>query len=299
MAPSSILGIAHLSDLHLTASDDDARSEPKLFGQLTGMNAAFRKLVRCPQVQHADLVLVTGDVTDRGDPEAWNVFWTTIRETGLHDRTRVVPGNHDVCQLGFRPSFADSRGDALAKMVGGLYMGQHHPRTFPWEWLSPDRRTIILGLNSNNMGNRWVGDNAIGKVDYHQLSALAGMLRKYRHIPVKVVALHHSPNIPGESTARRRGYKGLTKNQRRFLEMRETDRRALRLICMAGGVRLILHGHVHMEEDRRLNRARVCGARASTQPVNRRHRQPTYRFCSYRVIGTAPQVRRAVHTVSL
>jgi len=60
--------IVHLSDLHLTARDTDRRSEPKLFGPLRGMNVAFRTILRSPQINKADVVLITGDITDRGIP---------------------------------------------------------------------------------------------------------------------------------------------------------------------------------------------------------------------------------------
>jgi len=89
--------IVHLSGLHLTTSSDaKARSELNMFGKLHGMNVAFRKLVHAKPVQESDLVLVTSDVTDRGDIGSWHVFWEAIKGAGLLRRVLVVPGNHDI-----------------------------------------------------------------------------------------------------------------------------------------------------------------------------------------------------------
>ena len=41
---------------------------------------------------------------------------------------------------------------------------------------------------------------------------------------------------------------------------------ALRLLCLVAGVRLIVHGHLHRHEDRRVNALRIVGAPASTEP---------------------------------
>jgi hypothetical protein len=118
------------------------------------MNGRFRQLVQSRPLQSADLVLVTGDVTDRGDAEAWQVFWSALDGAGLKSRTWVVPGNHDVCCLGVRLP-GDRVGYAqtdLEKARRGLGLAGHHPDTLPWVF-SPDPRVAIFGLCSNNLGN--------------------------------------------------------------------------------------------------------------------------------------------------
>jgi len=102
MASDTIYKIAHLSDLHLTSDDNGTRSEPRIFGPLKGMNTAFRQVVSSTAIQGADLILITGDVTDRGEVEAWRLFWNRIKDAGLADKVRVVPGNHDLCCLSLR-----------------------------------------------------------------------------------------------------------------------------------------------------------------------------------------------------
>ena len=55
------ISIAHLSDLHLTATDDGRRKEDRA----RNMNANLSRLLRHSAIQEANLVLVTGDVSDR------------------------------------------------------------------------------------------------------------------------------------------------------------------------------------------------------------------------------------------
>lgn len=283
--------IVHLSDLHLTKTDGASRSEPKLFNKLKGMNAAFRKIVVSNPVQKADLVLVTGDVTDRGDIESWKVFWEGINNAGLMDRTHVVPGNHDVCCLGARlPGKRKAYKEAdLQKAIKGLKLGGK-PTKFPWV-INPDPRVVIFGLNSNNLGNLNAVTNAMGELDYYQLSSFASKLHVYRDVPVKIVALHHSPNIPGTETARKRGQKPYSKLERLGHQIPEGQRQALQLLCTTHRVRLLVHGHLHLTEDRRLGGVRIIGAPATTEPSSGKKRNYDYQFCLYSVLGDGGRIR--------
>jgi len=73
------LSIAHLSDLHLTATDGGRRKEDGA----RGMNANLGRILTQPVVREADLVLITGDISDRGELAAWNVLWSSIRQAGF------------------------------------------------------------------------------------------------------------------------------------------------------------------------------------------------------------------------
>jgi 3',5'-cyclic AMP phosphodiesterase CpdA len=284
--------IAHLSDLHITKKDSDSRSEPKLFGPLKGMNEAFRRIARTPVIQRCDWIVVTGDVTDRGDPEAWKVFWDAMGGAGLHRKAYVIPGNHDVCCLGARIPFLKkvyAKKD-LEKAVRGLRMG-HQRVKFPWD-VSPDPRVVVFGVNSNNLGNWSVVDNALGEIGYYQLVSLASKLHKHRDVPVKIVALHHSPNIPG------RGQDPIDKIETKFVEIQKEQRQALRLICLAQRVRLILHGHTHKQRDRRVTGLRIVGTNATNEPVSvSRKPKRRYQFYTYTVYGDGGRVVPKVQTV--
>jgi 3',5'-cyclic AMP phosphodiesterase CpdA len=259
--------IVHLSDLHLTADDSAPRSEARLFGHLRGMNDAWRRLVASPAVRAADLLLVTGDVTDRGEPDAWEVFWRPLREAGLVPRVLVVPGNHDLCHLGVR--LTDYRVNVQRAAAGLAAGGQ--PTRFPWIERLAGGRIALVGLNSANIGNRSGATNAIGRIGFFQLEALARLLRSVRGVPIAIVALHHSPNIPANRTADTRRLDRMSAVDRWGMELDRAERRALRLLCLVAGVRLVVHGHLHRFEDRRVNALRIVGAPAATEPAGDGH----------------------------
>ncbi len=300
--PCAPFRIIHLSDLHLTRTDGVARSEPNLLRPLRGMNRSFRRLLQQPAVRRADLLLVTGDVTDRGDAASWQVFCDAVREAGLGGRVAVIPGNHDVCCLGARlpgtrsayraadlQRAREGLGGAMAgseALVEGGLPVRHFPLVF-----RPDPRVVVFGMNSNHLGNLSLASNALGEVDYHQLLRLAGKLHKHRDVPVKVIALHHSPNIPGVDTARRRGQRALTPLERLGHQVPQWQRRAIRLLAVAHGVRLVVHGHLHMLEDRRVSGVRIIGAPASTQPSRVRSGHQEHRVLRYTVSRSGGQVR--------
>lgn len=287
--------IVHLSDLHLTSSDKKARSEPKLFGKLTGMNKAFRKLVKARPVQETDLVLVTGDVTDRGDIGSWHVFWDAIKTAGLIKRMLVVPGNYDMCCLGWRLPDKDNWKEDLQKTIAGLKKGSQ-PVRFPWVRF-PEERIAVFGLNSNNFGNWTPIDNAMGNLGDNQLTSLESMLKKHRKIPVKIVALHHSPNIPGVITAWRRKEKATYIPE--FLELPEKQRRRLRQICREQKVKCIVHGHVHIARDRRVENLRIIGANAATEPAKKLKKGKKYNITTLTVKGNSNRVYRTMQGVVL
>lgn len=289
-ARGSTFRIVHLSDLHLTATDDVPRSEPKLFGALRGMNAAFRAIVRAKPVRTADLVLVTGDVTDRGDLESWKVFWNAIDDAGLRGRILVIPGNHDVCSLGLRLPTGRTgytRAD-LERALRGLRLGDQ-PTKFPWA-RRVDPRIAVFALDSNNLGNLSVATNAMGELGYFQLESFARLLRRHQDAPIKIVALHHSPNIPDGTTARRRNLPKMGPLATVGHQIPRDQRSALRLLCVSQGVRLIVHGHLHRREDRRVSGIRIIGLPATTQPIRSRKLSADYELATYLVRDDPPKI---------
>ena len=261
--------ICHFSDLHLTALDNGRRSEARLpHLRLKGMNEAFRAVLRSIKVQNSDLILITGDVTDKGDHETWLRFNEILKSADVREKTKVVIGNHDVCGLkGFvRPmdrkllkTFDIERLKRSMTTIGFRH-------DYPWaERVSGE--IVIFGIDSNNSGNVGALDNAIGRIGKFQLEAFARLLKAHKEVPVKIVALHHSPNIPGRATQIRRKGKADPEWVRFTHEIPKEDRWALRFLCLSHGVRLIVHGHLHEQEDRRVNGIRIIGAPSTTQPV--------------------------------
>lgn len=307
---SSPFRIVHLSDLHLTRSDGFARSEPDLLRPLKGMNRAFRSILATPGLQRADLVLVTGDITDRGDTRSWQEFTAAAIAAGIADKLVLVPGNHDVCCLGARlPGRRRAyRIEDLRRATKGLTMGMAASAdSLGASWpvggfpivAHPDPRVVVFGLNSNFLGNLNIASNALGKVDYYQLASLASKMHRYRDVPVKIVALHHSPNIPQAKTARRRGQKAFSPLARLGHQIPQGQRRAIRLLCIAHRVRLLVHGHLHMAEDRRVSGVRIVGSPATTEPFRVHRGGADYRYFTYTVSSSGDRVRTQLRIVTL
>lgn len=250
--------IVQLTDLHLTPDDAMRRSEINPFGGLIGMNQRFRILLRTPIIQKADLILVTGDITDRGDLDSWRVFWNAIKENKISKKkVRVIPGNHDVCHLGTSRSHMKVKARELsdrAKVARGLQMGGQHT-SFPWYEKFFRNKIAVFGLNSNYVGNEHAIDNGLGMFNKNQLSLLDELLKENVKVSSKIVLVHHSPHIiEGEMG-------------RFHLEMTQADRDTLQAICLKNSVKLILHGHLHRNMDRKIKTLKIIGAPASTQPL--------------------------------
>lgn len=265
--------IAHLSDLHLTAVSEGRRKEDRA----QHMNANLARLLHHEPVQNADLVLITGDVSDRGELAAWNVLWSAVKDAGLDLRkTLVIPGNHDAACLGLRrtrPKVED-----LAIVRSGLEKGRQR-RRLPYLRTFAGGDIGVFAVDSVNAGNFNLIDNAVGRIGFHQLAELGGLLRQNAEIPCKLVALHHSPNIPGSATSKRRGEKATPFWQRAALQLDRVDRVGLRLLARTFEVKAILHGHTHDNLDRRVSGVRIIGTRDSTVP--QRSGLLSYKLYSY------------------
>jgi 3',5'-cyclic AMP phosphodiesterase CpdA len=61
-----------------------------------GGNRVLDRVLDAPQLGDADIILVTGDVTDRGTAASWRAFLSAVEERALHERMVLVPGNHDI-----------------------------------------------------------------------------------------------------------------------------------------------------------------------------------------------------------
>jgi len=289
--------IVHLSDLHLTRTDGTGRTEMDLFRPLKGMNDAFRRILRTSTLRNSDLLIITGDVTDRGDEASWRVFWGAVDGAGLRQRVLVVPGNHDLCCLGSRLPLphAGYRSADLLRAMAGLRMGDQ-PVKFPWA-VRPDPRVVVFGLNSNNLGNLSAATNAMGRLGYYQLKSLADKLYTHREVPVKIVALRHSPNIPGQDTARKRGLRPMSPLERMGHQIPREQRRMLLLLCLAHRVRLLVHGHLHLAEDRKVSGVRILGAPATTEPLSAGALASDYPLRTYTVQGDGGRVRCELRSV--
>jgi 3',5'-cyclic AMP phosphodiesterase CpdA len=90
--PERALRIAQLSDLHVTEGKQVRLVEKPA----PGGNQVLPLLFDDPELVNSHVVLITGDVTDRGTAVAWRHFLDAIEDRGLEDRVIMVPGNHDI-----------------------------------------------------------------------------------------------------------------------------------------------------------------------------------------------------------
>ena len=280
--PKSPYRIIHLSDLHLTPGGKVDRTEVSLPGtRLQGMNLTFRKILQSKEVQSADAVLITGDVTDAGDRASWRVFLNNVQRQIPNHKTIVVAGNHDVCKMAWGVSFKDifekftqsNRRTNLNRLASNLALIKQ-PTEYPWSVILDDehRRVLVVALDSNYSGNFSLADNAVGEIGQLQLDELDFILKKHSepensrdYVPVRIVAMHHSPNLPRYETLVKRGIlpkkNAVEKLWAKFNgqvirwthQIPKEERRRLREVCLKYHVRLIAHGHMHDEMNRRVN----------------------------------------------
>lgn len=97
--------VVHLSDLHVTENEKVRLVE----GRHPGGNARLRRLLADETIRAADLLVITGDITDRGTARAWHTFKELLDEAGLAERTILVPGNHDLSLVDPIERIADAK----------------------------------------------------------------------------------------------------------------------------------------------------------------------------------------------
>lgn len=319
--------IVHLSDLHLTPGIRIGRTEVSAPGRnLHGMNSTFRTILQTEEVQSADALLVTGDVTDAGDRASWQVFRKAIQKYVPDHHTLVVAGNHDVCEMERGFAFSDLFGALtqakqrakLVRLAGNLELIDQ-PAEYPWSAVLNDehKRVMVIALDSNHSGHFSLADNAVGRIGQEQLDELEAILKKCSDpqkrssfVPVRIVTIHHSPNIPRYDTLVKRGIlpkrsgarKMIGKSKGLFVrwthQIPAEERRRLRELCAKYRVRLIAHGHMHEAMDRRVNGVRIIGAPASTQPMPGRGKKRV-QFYRYSVRGNGGRLEPTLVTVEV
>ncbi len=160
--PSGGLRIAHLSDLHVNEGDIVRmveRAHP-------GGNRHLGRVLDAPPLSDADVVLVTGDVTDRGTAASWRAFLDAVDERELAERVVLVPGNHDIAyvdhvvrrralrldrfgivQLGNLLKFCEAFAGTLGGQRGVVWHGGS-PRSFLDAWREAEQhvRPLVAAL---------------------------------------------------------------------------------------------------------------------------------------------------------
>lgn len=285
--------IIHLSDLHLTESNNIPRIGFNIFKPLMGMNKNFRQIIDSQIVKDTDFILITGDITDTAKMKAWKNFGRIINKAGIKGKLLLIPGNHDVSSFKWLPRVEVknylSKKD-INKYFKGLKTAEIDYEDLPYA-LTVNSDLVIIGLNSNNTGNSHFFTNAIGHISDMQFEKLRELLIKYNSKPLKLVVTHHSPNIPGIRTSKRRGTKPANFFDRITLQIPRKQRRRLRDMCKEYGVKAILHGHLHSFEDRRVDNVRMIGVGASTMPITG-NKKAKFSVNQYKLYSDSRTLRR-------
>jgi calcineurin-like phosphoesterase family protein len=160
--PADGLRLAHLSDLHINEGDSVRmveRAHP-------GGNRQLDRVLDAPPLGDADLILVTGDVTDRGTAASWRNFLDAVEERHLVERMVLVPGNHDIAfvdhivrrralrldrfgivQLSNLLKFCEAFAGTMGGQRGVVYV-DGAPRSFPDAWRDAEQavRPLVAAL---------------------------------------------------------------------------------------------------------------------------------------------------------
>lgn len=168
--------IGHLTDLHLDGGDERGERLAR------GLAAA--------RVWGVDHLVLTGDLTARGDDASLEQLGDILRRSGLSDRSTVVPGNHDrvperwAATLGRVPALRSLLLTSSAENVHLLQQGRGITA----------QRMGVLALDTRQQGPAPLALRARGRVGDSQLARLrkVGGILGANGVPL-VVAMHHGP----------------------------------------------------------------------------------------------------------
>ena len=276
--------LLHLSDLHFGPHSRFASEPPERLGQ------SFHRALAAAQEklgigQKVDLVVVTGDIAEAGkrsEFEAGRQFLTALAGgLGLPvDRFVFVPGNHDVnwasCKIAeaeleaneeltaerLRTRLDEVKLDFYFDFLRQFYgvsdiaeVGEplaRGARLFRF----PDLRLAVAALDSCEKESHRPGDH-VGQVSREQAeSVLAALRRGNLAGSLKVIAVHHNPDVTTRNNleAWRKYLLEKSTITPELLARYESDalglegREHLKAIAADASVQLLLHGHHHAQD---------------------------------------------------
>jgi 3',5'-cyclic AMP phosphodiesterase CpdA len=240
--------VVHLSDLHLPLADKVAWSQMLNKRMLGFVNLRVLRgkhmseplalsMLRSAATEPADLFVVSGDLSNLALPGELERASTLLHAAGFApDKTLVIPGNHDRYVPEAEASRIFERLMAHWLPVGFADRGEY-------PLVKKAGSILLIGLDTAVARG---GIRSAGYLGQPQLDRLAAILRSEEHQGLwPVVALHHPPLPVGTSFLRQyaRGLVGFAK--------------LLRLLEPRGAT--LIHGHLHLQERRRLGKLEVVG----------------------------------------
>jgi 3',5'-cyclic AMP phosphodiesterase CpdA len=136
------LRLAHLSDLHIVEAENVRlveRPEP-------GGNAILPRLLDA--ADDAELLLFTGDITDRGTSLSWRCFLDQLEDHNLSQRAVLVPGNHDL-------AFVDAEGNWRQDRFGIVQLANLLKFCEAFAATAGGRGSVMEGRRARPFGEAW------------------------------------------------------------------------------------------------------------------------------------------------
>ena len=197
-APGGGLRLAHLSDLHITEGD-----RVRMVERATpGGNLRVAELLGRTELAEAEVIVITGDITDRGTAASWRCAIDLLDRTGLKGRVVLVPGNHDlsviqpwdglrdperlwrrndrfgIVQLANLIKFCDAFAATAGGRLGTVWKGDA-PIAYAdvWAAIERDVRPLVQSLPGAPVPRQWLGRGFLARRDevlaYHARIATA------------------------------------------------------------------------------------------------------------------------------
>ncbi|MFW5739150.1 MAG: metallophosphoesterase family protein [Myxococcota bacterium] len=247
--------LAHLSDLHLR------RGFPERW-------EAANEALALQEVRSADLVVVTGDVTESGLTNELEMAEELFDDVARQGRLLVVPGNHDASLHGLNAGTIVNRLTGVRRMVSDAFADvsvvggsarRIGSRGSPWpvRRLLAGGRCAVYGLDSTRaslgdlLARGCCGESQLDALD-EDLDALEPGTR------VVFVLHHHVTSHPGGRGAF---------DTDPALEL--LDKRQVQALLRRYRVELVLHGHRHRFWHRCFRDAQVIGGASTTLGCHR------------------------------
>lgn len=274
--------LIHVSDLHLCRPDTAPWSAFRNKRLLSALSwklrrsrehrpEVFDRLAEAAGRTAADLVAVTGDLTQLGLPAEFDRALEQLRRLGPPDKVFVIPGNHDALVTDVAAGLPAALSDYLAPEP------PHGPGPLEFPTLRTRGRIALIGLSSAHPTPPF---SAAGSIGAGQLERLAGLLQSLGNRAMyRALLVHHPPVLDGVAP------------RKRLL-----DAAALQAVIARHGVELVLHGHTHRRTRGQIAGPRgpvpVCGISSAT--ATRGDRLHRAAFSVFRIHSTGPGWRTSL-----
>jgi 3',5'-cyclic AMP phosphodiesterase CpdA len=230
--PNTQFTLVHISDFHICwPADSPARQfiNKRFFSRMSWCLHRRREhrpemlsaLIRAVRQVEADLIAVTGDLTQLALPAEFKRARACLEELGPPETVFAIPGNHDALVAAtWEESFAHWA-DYMASDAPGPDGRPEYPAT------RVRGSVAVFGLTTAHPTRAF---SAAGSLGPAQLERLAARLDEAAAAHTcRVLLIHHPPMERAVSPRKRL-----------------TDAGAFRAVIAAHGAELILHGHSHL-----------------------------------------------------